>query len=145
MPSGLHLHLTNDFEELARAIPELDAFLARCGASSTCEYFVHLAVEELVTNAIKYAWQDAAPRGIHLELAPEGAWVRLEVRYGGTPFDPVAYAAEAAQRPPVLRKGGYGLRMLRATLDRFQYGREGDENRVEAWVRLDAQEEEGTP
>ncbi len=81
-----------------------------------------LAVQEAVSNASRHACQEK--REAEVELL---AWIRrgrcrLRLRDWGEAFDPEAVPAPDPERP---REHGYGLYLLRRTMDRVRWSRRG--------------------
>ncbi len=61
-----------------------------------------LSTNELVTNALKYAFPDGRPGRIDVELRRDGEWVSLAVRDDGVGMDP--------REPP--KGGGLGRKLI---------------------------------
>jgi anti-sigma regulatory factor (Ser/Thr protein kinase) len=114
-------------EAHAAAVPWLEA--NQVGASG--ELLANLAIEELVTNSMKYGYEDTAEHEVDIELAvSEGALV-IHVVDDGRPFNPVeAPAPDTTLAPEARRIGGLGLHMLRTFSDRMTYERRGRFNHV---------------
>lgn len=104
----------------ARAVPPAAGALAQLG------------LEELVTNCIKYGYDDdPAHHVIRVSIDLSDGWLRLTVEDDGRPFDPVAAAPPDLTRPVDERPvGGLGLHLLRTMSDRIHYERRGGRNRV---------------
>ena len=62
---------------------------------------INLALDEVLTNVISYAYDDAGAHEIEVRLEVEGEDVVVEVTDDGRPFDPLSVAA--ARRRPTAR------------------------------------------
>jgi anti-sigma regulatory factor (Ser/Thr protein kinase) len=116
---------------MASAAEAAEAWLEQNGAEPQAAFVILLAIEELVTNCIKYAWDDAGEHTVVLVLAAEAQSVRLTVIDDGRAFDPLDapppnLSTDVRERPI----GGLGLHMLREMADEIVYKRRDGTNRV---------------
>lgn len=129
----LSLELANDFAALAPASARMREFLGACGAPGAAEFLADLVVEELVTNAIKYGYDDEAGHRVHVRVEFHGGRLCLEVRDDGREFNPLAQCAPdttlAAEHRDI---GGLGIHLVRQMTDEVRYERRGRENVVTA-------------
>ncbi|HZT51308.1 MAG TPA: ATP-binding protein [Stellaceae bacterium] len=92
-----------------------------------------VALEELVSNLVKYGYDDPGPRGtvaVTLRLADRR--LKLEIVDDGRPFDPFAQAPPDLDAPLEERPvGGLGLHLVRRLMDEARYRREGHCNVTE--------------
>jgi anti-sigma regulatory factor (Ser/Thr protein kinase) len=92
---------------------------------------IRLAVEELVVNIIHYAYLGKTGK-VEMECSenkkPKG--LKIVIRDGGVPFDPLSCAPEAATRLPVEDRniGGLGIHMVRTVMNEMAYSRESGSN-----------------
>jgi serine/threonine-protein kinase RsbW len=111
---------------------EVERFLEQHGVAQRAAYHVQLAFEELVTNVIKYAFDDDRDHAISYALRVADDRVSLSLEDDGRPFDPVS-----SPLPPLAANleeaevGGLGLRVLRKAATSFRYRREAGVNHVE--------------
>ena len=128
----LRLEVANRTADLTRALDRLDRFLKARQAAPTLAYAVRLVLEELLTNTIKYGYDDSAEHWIRVHLRL-GSPATMRVEDDGHPFDPRAHGqsfesgAPANDRPP----GGLGLHLVRSLTTSLQYRRIDDINRVD--------------
>ena len=127
------LQLANDFAALAPASVKVRSFLGSCRAPDAACFLADLVIEELVTNAIKYGFDDTEAHGISVEIKYHKNRLRIEVRDNGHAFNPLAQEAPdftlAAEDRPI---GGLGIHLVRQMTDDVCYERRGDENVVTA-------------
>ena len=129
----MQLTLKNDFAEIPPAADAVDYFLAGDGASPDLLDFARLVIEELVSNTIKYGYDDRSTHEIHVNARIEGGTVVLEVSDDGRPFNPLDVPEPAAHLPAHERPiGGLGLHFIRSLSDSFHYERREGRNIVTA-------------
>ena len=133
-PSGHRVDLTlaNDPAEIARLAEAVEAFGEACGLSLGDVYKLNLALDELLTNLISYAYPDGQRHSIALHLAFADGRLAAELCDDAAPFDPLTQA-----KPPVLDGalderpiGGLGLHFVRTLMDEVSYRRDGAHNRL---------------
>lgn len=119
----------NRMEALEAAMQEGDRFLEAQEASPKLAYAVRLAFEELITNTIKYGYDDSHRHTIEVVLEL-GSPVVMTVTDDGHPFNPLTDApaptleGEIEDRPI----GGLGLHMIREMGMKLDYRREHECN-----------------
>lgn len=105
--------------------------LAGANLSGQTLHTLETALEEIITNTIKYGFAStAAPRiRAEVDLTPEG--VELRIADNGAAFDPTQAPAPApAESIEAMPVGGLGLHLVRQMAREFRYERRGDWNHV---------------
>ena len=130
--------MANDSADLARVLDEVDAQLAPLPVSPKRKYAVRLALDELLSNVVRYAYDDGARHRIDLKLETDAPF-HLTIADDGKPFDPLTDAPPPVLDGPVEDRpiGGLGLHILKKMGLRLAYRREADRN----VVRVDFPEE----
>ena len=125
----IELSLANDSADLARVLDEVDEHLAPLPVSAKRKYAVRLALDELLSNVIRYAYDDDARHRIDLKLET-GVPFALTIEDDGKPFDPLADAPPPVLDGPVEDRpiGGLGLHILKKMGLRLAYRREAGRN-----------------
>ena len=124
--------MRNSVESLEEALGTLDSRIEAGGGSPQLAFAARLAMEDLVTNVIKYGYDDAVEHSIRVDF-DFGPPASMSIEDDGHAFDPVRDApkpdlsGDAAQRPI----GGLGLHMVRTMVSTIEYSRECDRNRLE--------------
>ncbi len=98
-----------------------------------------LAVEEMVTNVVKYGGAEAGRLAVAIYRRPDG--VTVELGYGGEAFDPFRDAPEPDLAASVEARpiGGLGVHLVTEMIDRAYYRREGERNTLRlVMLRKDA-------
>jgi len=121
--------LKNDLAELERLGRFVRDFGARHGLAERVVFDVELALDEIVTNVISYAYDDRAAHEIRVGLELVPGELSVEVVDSGRPFDPLA-AAEPDTTLPLEQRpiGGLGVFLARKVMNRLAYRREGGKN-----------------
>jgi anti-sigma regulatory factor (Ser/Thr protein kinase) len=135
--TSLSLEIANDFAALAPASARVREFLDGCAAPGAASFLADLVIEELVTNTIKYGYDDAGAHAIALRVAYDEGRLFIEVRDDGRAFNPLEQAAPDTTLPAEQRDiGGLGIHLVRQMTDSVVYERRGHENVVVATKRF---------
>ena len=121
--------MANDPADLARVLDEVDARLAALPVSPQRKYAVRLALDELLSNVIRYAYDDQASHRIGLKLETGDPFF-LTIEDDGKPFDPLADAPPPVLDGPVEDRpiGGLGLHILKKMGLKLAYRRDAGRN-----------------
>ena len=127
----MEIRLKNDFAEIPPAADAVDRFLAEQGAGPDILYLARLVIEELVSNTIKYGYDDQNTHEIRIEARVEERTMVLEISDDGHPFNPLE-APEPSMHLPAHERpvGGLGLHLVRSMSDSVDYKRSGANNIV---------------
>src|SRR5499426_4163514 len=121
--------LTNRLAELERLSSFVDQFGEQNGVGARDLFAIKLALDEVVTNVIRYAHDDGGEHEIVVRLGREGGEIAAEVEDEGRPFDPLQVEAPDLTAPLEQRPvGGLGIHLVREMTDRLEYRRQGDHN-----------------
>jgi anti-sigma regulatory factor (Ser/Thr protein kinase) len=107
----------------------MEKFRARAGIGEDAFAGMDLAVDEILTNVISYAFRDGDRHRVDLELEFSGGRLRVEIRDDGIPFNPLDIPApkldgEIGERDV----GGLGMHFVRNIADDITYRREANWN-----------------
>lgn len=93
---------------------------------------VQVAIDEIVSNAVRHAFPDGGRHSITVRFRSVGAALEVTIEYGGVPFDPAEAPAPPDRGTPLANRapGGLGLHFARELMDEVRYRRIGDLNRV---------------
>jgi len=131
MGDRLTLRVKNAFAEIPAANEAASRWLADCNAPPAADYLANLAIEELVTNSIKYAYDDANEHIIEIELKLSAGELVLIVTDDGHPFNPLEVPEPDTTLPVEDRTiGGLGIHLLRRMSDRMEYARVESRNQL---------------
>ena len=132
----LSLSFRNHFDELPALQAAVSGFLEKNGGEEA-DFAANLAIEELVTNIIKYGYDDQGEHLIELSLALEDDVLTVEIRDDGHAFDPFDRAEPDITLPAAERDiGGLGIHFVRKMLDSCAYDRREGINVVTVTKKL---------
>jgi len=131
-PRGsLTLHVRTENEAIRPAAEQAESWLAERLAPSDASYLVSLAIEELVTNCIKYGYDDSHGHTVDIVLSLDDRTLTMEVIDDGRAFNPLNVPPPdmslAMEGRPI---GGLGLHLVRQLADQMTYERRNNTNRL---------------
>ncbi|MFM1769569.1 MAG: hypothetical protein RJA22_2098 [Verrucomicrobiota bacterium] len=131
MAHPLHLTLRNRFEDIPPANEAISQWMESAEAPPAADYLANLALEELVTNCVKYGYDDSAEHLIQVTLSLQDGELAMTVIDDGRAFNPLDLPPPdttlAIEDRPI---GGLGIHMLRQMSDRMEYERRDGKNHV---------------
>jgi anti-sigma regulatory factor (Ser/Thr protein kinase) len=129
------LKIHNDFDNLPAAADATAQFLERNGASSDVVFAANLAIEEIVSNIIKYGYHDALKHEITVRLALLERTLEIEICDDGGEFNPFNQP-ESDASSEARQIGGLGIHLVRNMLDTCSYERRDGQNIVKLSKKL---------
>ena len=108
---------------------EIEALLDSRGASAKRKFAVRLALDELLSNILKYAHDDGQVHPVAVRFEPDEP-AHLVLEDDGRPFNPLADAPAPVLAGPVEDRpiGGLGLHLLQSMGLKLDYRRENGRN-----------------
>ena len=126
---GMQIQIGNRLSELERLLTTLEEFGEFHLLSAEVLFCARLALEEMITNLLKYGYQDGADHLILVRLALSENELTMEIKNDGDAFNPIEEQAIPARRNLHEKaRGGHGLRLVRTLMDELQYQRQHDNN-----------------
>ncbi len=123
--------VVNQRREIARLGGVVDQFGKKCGLSDDDTANISLMLDEVVSNVIKYGYDDALEHQIHIRVTLEHDVVTLQVEDDGKPFNPLEAPQPNLEAPIEERPiGGLGVFIVKSMADSFDYRRENGRNVV---------------
>ena len=130
-PMRIERVLQGDVASLVSATAELEGLLSETAVSPEVVYACSLALEEVVTNIIRYAHADPGAHEIRFGARLTADHVVLEFTDDGREFDPLAAKPPDLRPPPEERPiGGLGIHLVRKLAEEIEYERTGGKNRL---------------
>jgi anti-sigma regulatory factor (Ser/Thr protein kinase) len=133
----INLSMRNNFKDLAVLTNQVSAFLESQSLSGTAVYKANLVMEEVLTNIVKYAFEDASEHEINVVLSVTDDDLAIRFEDDGREFDPLSLP------PPVVKKsledsaeGGLGVYLVRKTVNSIEYRRDRSKNILETRISL---------
>ena len=131
MGTEFTLILPGRIEHLDRMVAALRSFCSTNKLPVTVAEPLELALHELATNVILYAWDDGTLHQLSVRVALAEGRVVAELCDDGRPFDPLSHAAPDIEAPLEERGiGGLGIFLAKTAADTLEYRRDGGCNRV---------------
>jgi|ERR1041384_3696362 anti-sigma regulatory factor (Ser/Thr protein kinase) len=131
MTDELTLQIKANLAAVDPATEAASRWLTDRKAAPDVQYLANLAIEELLTNCIKYSYEDAGEHTIEIRLQISGEELALTVTDDGRPFNPLELPTPDTHLPVQYRPvGGLGIYLLRQMSDRMEYVRTADRNRI---------------
>lgn len=131
MDDSLSLQMINTQHELPGLVRDAEVFLRQHGLNERAIYIVNLVLEEVLTNILKYAYEDSVEHLIRVELALGEQDLRIIVEDDGQEFDPLSVP------PPRMNEtisdcqpGGLGIHLIRSLSDSTEYVRQDNLNKL---------------
>lgn len=128
----LALDVPATFDDATRAGEAVEEFLGRMRVPRRTAHAIVMAVEELLTNTIKYGFDSGcASECIRVRVAADQAEVRLRITDRGRQFDPLRWPKPDLDAAIEERDvGGLGLHLIRTLSTRQEYRRTDGSNVV---------------
>jgi serine/threonine-protein kinase RsbW len=124
-------------EEVMRAVGRLQHFCKAHHVEEKAIQGLMLGLEEMASNIVNHAYRHDPLESFRVSVQYAGDRVIVELRDRGPAFDPLqapepALDDEDEDRP----EGGWGIRLVRHSIDELQYRREGAENVLQMTQRI---------
>ncbi|PWB62682.1 MAG: hypothetical protein C3F17_10835 [Bradyrhizobiaceae bacterium] len=124
MIRSVDLRIHNDMSEIGVVRDALDDLARQHAIPRRALTQLQVALDEIVSNVVKYSWEDGGRHEFLVRITVRSGGVDLEIIDDGRQFDPLTIAAPAtvaAGRRP--RPGGLGIHMARKLVDQVTYVR----------------------
>lgn len=128
---AIRIAIPNQLAALPLASDTLKRFGADHGVPHKTLVELQVALDEIVSNIIKYAWPEGGSHELTVCLTAHGGAVEIEIIDDGQAFDPLS--APTPVRPPKGRRprpGGVGIHMTRKLIDGIEYVRTDGRNHI---------------
>ena len=131
MDGALSLRIKNLLEEIPPATELAAQWLVTRGVPLEETYFARMAIDEIVSNCVKYGYDDANEHHIEVELALANGRLMISITDDGHFFNPLDHPEPDTSLPIEERPiGGLGIHLLRKMADHIEYERTFERNRL---------------
>lgn len=121
--------ITNNLAEIEPVVEKMGEFCKKHSISDEAFYDFRLALDEAVSNTIKYGYGDSDIHRIRITLALLDNMLSLEIEDDARAFDPLTVATPDLTMPVEQKSsGGLGIYLLRALMDSVEYKRIENKN-----------------
>lgn len=132
----VELIIANRADELPRVTAALDEIVRRHGLPDAA-LNMHVALDEILSNIVKYAYDDASRHDIRVSLRIGPRMLEVEVEDDGRAFDPLGAEQQDRATPLSTRSPGrVGVSIVKKLMSEVRYRRDGDRNRLTMRLRL---------
>ena len=125
------LAIRNKLADLAILSDALERFCVQHGVARKLLVQLQVALDEIVSNVIKYAWPEGGTHELSVRITTRRNGVEVEIIDDGRAFDPLGVPAPerrpAGGRP---RPGGVGIHMIKQLMDGVEYARSDGRNHI---------------
>lgn len=136
--------ILNKIRDLARMPDLVERFAAEHQLSPDAVFGMNVALDEMLSNIIKYGYTDDAIHEIRVRLSVDGPMVVFEIEDDGRPFDPLAAPAVDVEAPVEERRvGGLGIHIVRQLMREMDYARVAGRNRLVMKMPLEGAAQKG--
>ncbi|GGJ91958.1 ATP-binding protein [Parabacteroides faecis] len=123
------LHIKNELEQLTRLYEFLDLHTSAYGLEEQLTMQIKLALEEVVTNVILYAYPNKKDQDIRIDMNYGNKQLAIVITDKGTPFNPLEMKEPDITLPPEERPiGGLGIYLVKQLMTEVTYSRSSGKN-----------------
>jgi serine/threonine-protein kinase RsbW len=121
--------IKNNLAELETLTEEIFNYYLQSGVDEGACYEIRLALEEAVSNTIKYGYEDQQVQTIYVRAGFEDNRILLEIEDDANAFNPLEAATPDLSLPIEKRPiGRLGIYLMRTVMDEIDYKRVGTKN-----------------
>ena len=125
------LKFKNDEQELSRVAEFMEGVCDELQLDPHLAMKLQVALEEMVTNVIFYAYPEGTSAEITLTAESDAKELALVLSDTGKPFDPTAKEdADIEVNPMDREQGGMGILIVKNIMNEVSYQRLGDTNQL---------------
>lgn len=136
-PTNFSARIRNNIAEFDRLNAEVAAFAEAHQIHPEAVFVLELVLEEMLSNTIKYGYDDAAVHELDVTIAIKPPHLLICFEDDGREFDP-RNAPEPPKDVPLqqMKIGGLGIHLVRKMSARLDYRRENGRNFLEILIPL---------
>jgi anti-sigma regulatory factor (Ser/Thr protein kinase) len=123
------LTVKNRIEDLLRVNSIFESFATQHDIGGKLRYHLLVSIEEILTNIIKYGFDEQGVHPIHITFRNDSGAIEMEFEDRGREFNPLEVGEPDLDTPIEDRQlGGLGIHLVKNMVDVAQYRRVGDRN-----------------
>ena len=125
----VRITVKNRIEDLLRVNSVFESFATQHEIGGRLRYHLLVSIEEILTNIIKYGFDEEGIHPIHITFRHSQGQIEMEFEDRGREFNPLEIGEPDLDSPIENRQlGGLGIHLVRQMMDEAKYRREGDRN-----------------
>lgn len=137
MSGSFSKNIKNDLSELTALVIDIHAFLDPLELPPKAVYALDLSLEEMLTNIVKYGYDDKNVHSVNVAIKFDGKTMVLSLTDDGHEFNPLnAIKPDTAKSVPERPIGGVGIHLTRSMVDDMRYRRENGRNILEIIIKI---------
>lgn len=123
--------MQNNLSELDTLAIAVEVFTEQAALDMKIQFNLNLALDELVTNIINYAYDDEDLHQIEITLSYDDSLLSIKLTDDGKPFDPTSIDSPELTTDIEQREvGGLGIHFVRKLMDKMEYRRTNEQNQL---------------
>ena len=127
----MHWLINNDLADIEILAEKIESFGEMQGIPNSIIFAINLCLDELITNTIKYGYNDTNEHSITIDLELTETEVIIELIDDGLPFNPLERSdPDIGQDLDDRPIGGLGIYLVRNMMNQVNYQRQDDKNQV---------------
>jgi len=135
--ASLILELRATPEEVMRGVEQLHLFCRQHHVEEKAVHALMLSLEEMASNVMNHAYLRDPSQFFRVSIQHAGDRIVVELRDHGPAFDPLQMTDPDPDEDPDDRpEGGWGIQLVRHSMDELQYNREEEENVLRMTKRI---------
>lgn len=116
------IEMANKRSEIPRVVESAAHFWEESGVAEDVVHDARLALDEIITNIVSYAFEDSREHGIVVELEVSLDSLVVRTEDDGRSFDPTQFVNPDMDKPFDEREvGGAGIHLVRNLMDEMEY------------------------
>ena len=121
--------IRNDLSEIETLSETITNYCKDNGVTEAVCYDIRLAIEEAISNTIKYGYDDQDLHNIHIRIGIANQELLIEIEDDARAFNPLEAPAPNLALPVEKKPiGSLGIYLMRTLMDRVDYERSGTKN-----------------
>ena len=125
----VRITVKNRIEDLLRVNSVFESFATQHEIGGRLRYHLLVSIEEILTNIIKYGFDEEGIHPIHITFRRVEEHIEMEFEDRGREFNPLEVTEPDLETPIENRQlGGLGIHLVKKMVDVATYRREGDRN-----------------
>lgn len=137
-PGTLRMEIFNQLPEILKVAKAIDQLSAKWDWTEKTKHDINLAVEEVVSNIIFYAYRDKLKHTILIQFLINSNKVSITIKDDGQEYNWLNNQDEVNINAPAEEReiGGLGIHLLKKIMDKVTYSRINNNNVVNMEKKL---------